>query len=485
MVIKKVKGCGNMKHLNLVVTETQPETAQSAVMLLNKYNKNTTCGEDITVSFSEDINCLGDEYRIDVKENEISVFANTAVGFNAAVGYLVRHQQTAITNQKVTFNSDFRAVYFANHFYNYYHSAPTEKICEYLESLALWGQNALVLWFDMHHFESLSDPAAQQMIEKMLRLFQKARSLGMKTSLTRLANEYYIGAKPELLAENKLDSGLYHQKLCGFYYTEICSSKAEGEELLLTSFDELLSCFDSVGLDYLMFWPYDQGGCTCESCYPWGANGFYKLAKKHAEITKKHFPDANIIFSCWRFDSFTHGEWDKALEIIKADGTWIDYLMVDIAAPLPANLSDIGKPILSFPEISMYNVTPWGGFGANPFPKALFEQFQNTKSFCRGGALYSEGIFEDINKAISLKLMQDPDISPEQIILEYCTYHFGKEHADAITDIILRSESTLKRVTRLSTGEEGEYPLEKPTSPHTFEIEYRCQIIRKCHKFSF
>jgi hypothetical protein len=150
--------------MNLVVLERKCDNAQSASDLLRKYAQNKNCNECFAVSFLDDMNCRGDGYRVEIKEKEIFVYANTAVGFNAAVGYLIRHQETEIKNQTVTFESDFRAVYFANHFYNYYHSAPIEELCEYLESLALWGQSALCLWFDMHHFEAISTPSAEEML---------------------------------------------------------------------------------------------------------------------------------------------------------------------------------------------------------------------------------------------------------------------------------------------------------------------------------
>lgn len=465
-----------MKYLNLITHKNQVSMAQSAVELLIKYAKNSNFGTDTYVSFVVDSNCVGDAYRIDVKEKEILIFSNSPVGFNAAVGYLVRHQQTAIENQNITFNSDFRAVYFAIHFYNYYHSAPTEEICEYLESLALWGQNTLTLWFDMHHFESLSDPAAEKMIEKMLCLFRKAKSLGMKTSISRLPNEYYVGAKSELLAENKVESGRYRYKLCGFYYTELCPSKQQAEALLMSSFEELLSRLSEVGLDYIILWPYDQGGCTCKDCYPWGANGFYKIAKKQAIIAKKFFPNIEIIFSCWRFDHFTTGEWDQALERIRNDDKWIDRLMVDIDAPLPEALATFGMPIVSFPEISMYNCSPWGGFGVNPFPEALAKQFQKTQSYCRGGALYSEGIYEDINKTVALELMRDPNCDPKQTVIDYCIYHFGNEYGTKIADIVLRLEATLKRIDYYPNGERCEYPYKPSDELYTFDIENKQDV---------
>lgn len=458
--------------MRLICTENKNKKAESAAYLLKKYAKNSDGETILSVSFFEDKNCVGDGYRFERRGEDIFVFGNTAVAFNAAVGYLVRHQSIGIEDSKsVSFDSDFRAVYFANHFYNYYHAAPVDELCEYIESLALWGQSALSLWFDMHHFKSIDDFEAKKMLDRMLCLFKKARQLGMKTALTRLPNEYYAGAAPELLAENVIRPERYNKKLCGFYYTELCPSTEEGKDLLLSSFDELMERFSPVGIDYILMWPYDQGGCTCEKCYPWGSNGFFDLAKEQAKIAKKHFPDIEIIFSCWRFDAFTDGEWESVIPRIKNEGDWIDKLMVDINSELPEELLTLNKTLTSFPEISMYRAIPWGGFGANPFPMALQRKFRGVGKVCHGGALYSEGIFEDINKAVALELMRDVQTDPRQTVFEYCAYHFGYEYAEALTDVILRLEETLRRGTYLANGERNDYPSGKPEALYKYVIE--------------
>ena len=457
--------------MKFLIHDIQTAKADSAGYLLCKYAKCMDEDGTAEVSFAEDPTCRGDQYRILVDGDHVSVYANTQVGFQSAVGYLLRHQQDGVDNRNVPMASEFRAVYFAAHFFNYYHEAPVGEICEYLESLALWGQNALCVWFDMHHFFSIADSDAQMMIERIRRMFAKAKELGMKTALLHLANEYYKGAPHEILAENTTEGGRYTATPCGFFGTELCPSKQEGEDRLLSSFDELLSCFDDIGLDYVMLWPYDQGGCTCEDCYPWGGNGFFKLSKKKAAIAKRRFPDIGIIFSCWRFDAFACGEWDAALKAIQDDGDWIDCLMVDIHAPLPQNLADCSKPIVSFPEISMCYATPWGGFGCNPYPYHLSHQFRKTALMCQGGALYSEGIFEDINKAVSLELMRDAFLDPAQIVREYCSYHFSAKYADAMTDIVLRMERTLPRRTLVGGMIHCDYPSGKPDKPHTYVID--------------
>lgn len=467
--------------INLIPFKTNSEEFKVAIYLLEKYAKNYPDGKACVVSFFEDTKLPGDAYRVEVKDDSILVYGNTSVSFNAAVGHLVRHQDDSIKSQTVTFNSDFRSVYFANHFYNYYHAAPVEEVCEYIETLALWGQSVLCLWFDMHHFESISSPEASAMLDKMKTLFKKAKSLGMKTSLTRLANEYYVGADKSALAENSADDGRYKFKLSGYYYTELCPSVKAGENLILSSLDEIMESLSSVGLDYIQLWPYDQGGCTCDKCYPWGSNGFYKISKKSARVVKKHFPDAKIILSCWRFGTFTDGEWEGILPLLKEDGDWIDMLMVDIDAYIPDELHSLNKPIVSFPEISMYHATPWGGYGANPFPKALSKQFIETNSFCRGGSLYSEGIFEDINKAFALELMRNPYVDPKQTAYEYCGYHFGYEYAEALADILMRLEETLDRKTYRADGSPSDYPVGEVRELHRYHI-YNSDNVEEIYK---
>ena len=50
---------------------------------------------------------------------------------------------------------------------------------------------------------------------------------------------------------------------------------------------------------------------------------FYGLLYRIA-IEKEQTFNIEIIFSCWRFDHFTSGEWDTILSLFQTDGEWID-----------------------------------------------------------------------------------------------------------------------------------------------------------------
>ena len=430
--------------------------AESAIYLLKKY---ASFPLNNALHFCRDEKLKGDDYTLSNTEDTIAISANSAVGFNAAVGKWIRTQSKHTIQKKVHFATEFRSIYFANHFYNFYHSAPIEKVEEYLESLALWGQNILWLWFDLHHFDDIHDKEAEKMLTRMHRIFAKAKELGMQTGLGHIANEFYRVSPQEIKSAYSLENGLYKYKPVGFYHTELCPSTRQGEKLLMQSFYEILQRFADIGLDYIWHWPYDQGGCTCENCYPWGGNGFYHLAKKQASMAKDIFPNVKNVLSTWRFGVFCDGEWDAFITTLQHDESWIDYIIVDIDFYVPDALYTLGIPVVSFPEISMYGAVPWGGYGANPIPKHLQTIIQGNSKYCFGGACYSEGLFEDINKVVCLELFRDPLQNVEDILKEYCAYHFGETHAEDIVAVLLDMEDTLPRMACDDAGNSRDYPV--------------------------
>jgi len=89
--------------------------------------------------------------------------------------------------------------------------------------------------------------------------------------------------------------------------------------------------------------------------------------------------------------------------------------------------------LLNFPEISMRQMNPWGGYGANPMP----EHFQKIWDICgrklSGGAPYSEGIFEDLNKFIISRFYWSGAMSATDAVREYAAYYVSARWAKAIT----------------------------------------------------
>lgn len=80
---------------------------------------------------------------------------------------------------------------------------------------------------------------------------------------------------------------------------------------------------------------------------------------------------------------------------------------------------------MGFPEVSMYGAYPWGGFGANPVPAHHQKLWNEQKDLLAGGFLYSEGIFEDLNKVLYAQFYWQKDRSAESIMDEYIAYEFS------------------------------------------------------------
>ncbi len=358
---------------------------------------------------------------------------------------------------------DVRGIYFATHFHNFYHDVPLEEVEQYIEDIALWGFNTLSVWFDMHTYTGIDDPSAQAMLERLRAILRAVKCVGLRTSITILANEAFANSPVELRADWTAGHDGYFREPGGHYHVELCPSKPGGTELIFAWRRQVFEAFKDVCPDYVWIWPYDQGGCTCSQCKPWGTNGFLRLAPPLADLARVCFPGVKVVLSTWYFDLFTTGEWEGLARALAGGADWADYLMADfVGGGYPEyvlkNGVPGGLPLLGFPEISMHGATPWGGFGANPLPgmlQGLFEKVGPTQS---GGFPYSEGIFEDMNKALCVGFYWDPSANAQDILREYIAYEFSPEVVEPVQQAIQILEKTIVRHRVDEAGQAHDYP---------------------------
>lgn len=345
-----------------------------------------------------------------------------------------------------------RGMYFATHFLNFYHSAPIEKVYEVIEDLALRGCNSLLVWFDMHHFSSMDDPGAIELTGRLSAMLKYASRIGMKGSLTMLSNEGFASSPVPLRAEWTAQNG-YFAAPGGHYHVEICPSKEGGIEEILKERRAMLERFADLDIAYICYWPYDQGGCTCEKCTPWGSNGFMRLYPHFRGLVREILPNTRVIMSTWYFDRFIKGEWDSFYPFIKdgcPDG--VDYIMsFFFNGQLPEVIEKNGIPdgvrFIDFPEISMYTCVPWGGFGASLLARFLNRTNKKSGKLYSGGFPYSEGIFEDVNKFITQTWYSGLFSDAEEAVRAYVRYEFcvGGKALDELTAALLATETGLAR----------------------------------------
>lgn len=334
-----------------------------------------------------------------------------------------------------------RGIYLATHFNNFYEAAPIEEVQQYVEELALWGVNHLVIHFANWQYTSFYDAEAQKTLTRFRQIMGIAKACGMKVGLLQVPNQGFKFTQNEFL-NTRIPDDLGRR---GHFGINLDPSNPYAEKLLRENWTYMLDQFKDIGLDLVVFWPYDEGGCGCDKCWPWGARGYPGICKSLSAITKEKFPGINIVLSTWMYDTPPAGEWEGLSKLIDRDHKWLNYIMADshedfplypLAKGVPDNL-----PLLNFPEISMWGQGPWGGYGANPLPNRLQRLWNQTNNKLSGGFPYSEGIYEDLNKVVCAQLYWDGKRNTSDIVKEYIAYEYAPEVVEELSKAIDIMES--------------------------------------------
>lgn len=329
----------------------------------------------------------------------------------------------------------FRAMYFPFHHYQWYHMAPMEELVDYAEQMLLWGYNAIVCITPNINVFSYQDEAFLSVAERVRTLFRSIKRYGMKTGTIICPNQGNRAA-PEALDNDPN----FNQLMRGNKGRNICPNKPGAIDYLKTVWlGSALEPFADIGLDYIITWPYDEGGCGCEKCRPWGANGYLDACIALRNEAGKYYPDVKFIISTWAFDDpDEEGEYEGLYKRLIGDMAWADYLMIDAHRDFPRYPLEhpVVKPVVNFPEISMWGLSPWGGFGANPLPKRFQKIWDSSKHILQGGLPYSEGTFEDILKIQCGGYYWEPDRHYRDILAEYISYEYSHQVTDQVLEIM-------------------------------------------------
>jgi hypothetical protein len=436
-------------------------------------NGNAACRVELAVEKG-----IGSEgFRLeDVSHGAVRILGNDNRGLLYGVGKFLRsntYHQGSFTLGKWRGTSvpdtPLRGFYPATHFFNYYHVAPVEQLQRYMEDLGLWGFNLVVFDFDMHHFTGIQDPAAQAMIKRINVVGKTAMNAGLDVGLGMAVNDAYANSPEALRADWTAGHDGYTRQLAAHYHLELCPHKPGAKELLLKWQGEAFQAFKDLRVKYVIPWPYDNGGCTCSLCKPWGVNGYLTIAEPIAEMARRDFPGCKIVLSTWLFDIFTSGEFEGLEEKFgKEHPKWVDYILVDdidyseyskeqanparhfgglqrYSGNPPAHRPPGGFPLVGFPDVCMWGGLPWGGYGANPLP-AHYQGIWNVgKDSLAGGFLYSEGIFDDLNKVLYGQFYWQKDRLAGSIVDEYIAYEFSPKVVAPVRRAIEILEANLPR----------------------------------------
>jgi hypothetical protein len=452
--------CMSSAAVTLVAVQTSPDSGPAVKNVARIFSDQISCRCDAKVivdgkaPFAVELAIapgLGVEgYEIaDGSAGSVRILGNDNLGLLYGVGKFLRtsrYDQGGFTpgtwRGKSAPQCSFRAIYAATHFMNFYEAAPAEEVRQYTEELGLWGANVLIAGFPTWQLKDFDDPAAKKSLNHLRRLFCGARDAGMKVGLILCPNQGFASA-PSATRAAKYPDALGRRGDLG---VNCCPGKPEGHEYLMKLYGRLFDEFKDIGLDFLVCWPYDEGGCGCSNCWPWGVKGFPSMSRDLALLARNSHPHLKLVLSTWVYDTPPAGEWAGLAELLKKDGTWADAIMADAHEDFPRYPLEKGVPgglpLVNFPEISMWGRGPWGAFGANPLPARLDRLWKQTQDKLSGGMPYSEGIYEDMNKVICFQRYWDKRQSAEQTLKEYAAFEYSPEVADNVLKLTRIFEET-------------------------------------------
>ncbi len=349
-----------------------------------------------------------------------------------------------------------RMVFFAQHFYNWYQCCSAQEIREHIEDLALWGINGVVSVFSCLNLTSWEDPNLKELSELFIQTLSAAKELNLKVGM-EYSNIDFINYREDIRADYKY--------LVSHTGNLVCPSNEEGFAYYKEMLRHILEYTKPFGgLDFITIWGYDEGGCCCDKCWPWGAKGFYNMAHRISKDIREWIPGVEIWLATWYFGRGKHqkDEWQLFYDRLKEDSekgdNWVDYLLLETRDDFTAMLypAKNGAPtenikMLTFPDVSMTGVVPWGGMGAIATPTLMKRQEKPFMNLCSGGYMYTEGIYDDMNKVIQAGIYWDRKRTTEETIKDYCGYEFkgiNGEDLVHLVDLIEASQMYTNRFDR-------------------------------------
>ncbi|MBL7646751.1 MAG: hypothetical protein JNK74_11230 [Candidatus Hydrogenedentes bacterium] len=406
-----------------------------------------------TVILTVDEKLPPEAFRIDEKRGAVRVAGGSPSGLLYGIGKFLRTSgydggfQPSSWRGTSAPQGSLRGMYFASHFHNWYHEAPEAEVIRYMEDLSLWGVNAIMVIFPMINLQGWDDPEAEPAMAKLRQYVVSARELGLQF-VTGLNNCMFIGAPQDIRAGRLPDP----TKRRGNSGHPICPSNPKGHAYLMENTEKLYQRLADVGLDLVCMWPYDEGGCSCDQCAPWGSNGYVKISRDLTLLGRKYFPNLKTIVSTWMFDTPPEGEWQGLTDVLARQNDWASYILADSHEDFPRYPLDVtvpgNLPLINFPEISMWGNSPWGGVGAHPLPARFQRLWDQVKHKVEGGFPYSEGIYEDMSKAIVLQFYWNRDQSARATLEEYIAYEFGSGVTEDVLALVELLESAVGRAFR-------------------------------------
>jgi hypothetical protein len=174
-----------------------------------------------------------------------------------------------------------------------------------------------------------------------------------------------------------------------------------------------------------------------------------------AKVLGQTHPNAKIWLS---LQHFTPGEVDDTFRYINRHlPPWLGGLVAGPGSPPMQGVRNRLAERYGFrdyPDIThqcrcQYQVPDWdqayslteGRESVNPRPAGYAAIFSQTSGYTNGFITYSEGVNDDVNKAVWSALGWDPGLEPREILVDYARAYFSPDVAERAADAILALEN--------------------------------------------
>ena len=346
-----------------------------------------------------------------------------------------------------------RVIQMEQHFYNWYQCASEEELREVVEDLVLWGLNGVSTVFSCLNLDSWEDPKLDSLLKTFRSLLKIGKALKLKLGV-EFSNVDFAVAQEDLRADYK-----YLFSKTG---NLICPSKPGGYERIQDLFEKILSFTEDIGLDFIVYIAYDEGGCSCDKCWPWAGRGYYDMTHRLSKFAKARYPGLEFWLFTWYVGRGEDhkDEWPSLYKRLQEDAArgdhWVDYLLLEtrddydqVFYPVRNGQPTAHTKLLTFPDVSMTGLTPWGGFGAVCMPELMKHWERPFEKCCHGGYLYSEGIWDDITKVVMLGIYWDRSRNTDETLRDYCGYELQGVEPEKFVKLVKLIEASQSCTNRI------------------------------------
>jgi hypothetical protein len=323
-----------------------------------------------------------------------------------------------------------RELYCPSHFGNTYEVVLDSEMYGILSEARFWGFNRFSDWFDtidlydVYHKKHSLFNLPEAMWARKLRNFQIAHRLGFDLGLVITPNHVFSN---QVMPANEAVKNDH------FFGQLVCPSKPGVTEMIVENYRNLFADFSRRGLSLrsISACPYDYGGCDCEKCRPWIV-AFGKLVHEIARVARSFFGSVDTDLIGWWWSDEDHREFTswadrKAKDAFNSMAFYLPYGATDYAVrPIPKNCRERAFVHIGYGEKN--GSDQYGHYGPTIAP----ERIEKTVNFlvarkAQGFMAYSEGEFDEINKALLAGLASGKFRNSDEVLKAYAKRYLGDD----------------------------------------------------------